>query len=100
MDSVKMDQKYKEARELPPADIKLILLGDSAVGKSKYVHLFLTLIIYPYRLVERFLLNDYEERTSSTHALTMYRHNCNHKGQDYKVGKYSDIIMFANFDLF
>ena len=37
------------------------MLGDSAVGKSK--------------LVERFLLNDYEERTSSTHALTMYRHN-------------------------
>jgi GTPase SAR1 family protein len=35
MDSVKMDQKYKEARELPAADIKLILLGDSAVGKSK-----------------------------------------------------------------
>ena len=33
------------------------------------------------------LLNDYEERTSSTHALTMYRHNCNHKGTDYKVGK-------------
>ena len=29
-------------------DIKLIILGDSAVGKSK--------------LVERFLLNDYEER--------------------------------------
>ena len=28
-----------------------------------------------------------EERTSSTHALTMYRHNTNHKGQDYKIGK-------------
>jgi GTPase SAR1 family protein len=66
MDTEKMARKYKEAKELPPADIKLILLGDSAVGKSK--------------LVERFLLNDYEERTSSTHALTMYRHNCNHKG--------------------
>ena len=66
-----MARKYKEAKELPPADIKLILLGDSAVGKSK--------------LVERFLLNDYEERTSSTHALTMYRHNCNHKGLEYKV---------------
>ena len=32
---VKFDEKYKEAKELPPADIKLILLGDSAVGKSK-----------------------------------------------------------------
>ena len=31
----KINGKYKEAKELPPADIKLILLGDSAVGKSK-----------------------------------------------------------------
>jgi len=30
-----MDKKYKEAAELPPADLKIILLGDSAVGKSK-----------------------------------------------------------------
>ena len=29
------DAKYKEAKKLLPADIKLILLGDSAVGKSK-----------------------------------------------------------------
>ena len=35
MDSDKLQQKIKEAQELPPADIKLILLGDSAVGKSK-----------------------------------------------------------------
>ena len=39
-----MARKIKEAEELAPADIKLILLGDSAVGKSK--------------LTERFLLND------------------------------------------
>ena len=58
--------KEKMAREMAPADLKLILLGDSAVGKSK--------------LVERFLLNDYEERTSSTHALTMYRHVTEHNG--------------------
>ena len=32
---VLMNQKNKEARELVQADIKLILLGDSAVGKSK-----------------------------------------------------------------
>ena len=51
--------------------MKLILLGDSAVGKSK--------------LVERFLLDDYEERTSSTHALTMYRHEYNMKGKKLKV---------------
>lgn len=31
----KIQGKYKEAKDLPPADIKLILLGDSAVGKSK-----------------------------------------------------------------
>ena len=29
------DAKYKEAKKLEKADIKLILLGDSAVGKSK-----------------------------------------------------------------
>ena len=29
------DKKYQEAKKLLPADIKLILLGDSAVGKSK-----------------------------------------------------------------
>ena len=66
-----INKKEKMAREMAPADLKLILLGDSAVGKSK--------------LVERFLLNDYEERTSSTHALTMYRHVANHKGAEYKV---------------
>ena len=53
------------------ADIKLILLGDSAVGKSK--------------LVERFLLNDFEERTSSTHALTMYRHKTEYEGKEIQV---------------
>lgn len=31
----KLNNKIKEAKEIPPADIKLILLGDSAVGKSK-----------------------------------------------------------------
>lgn len=29
------DSKYAEAKRLEAADIKLILLGDSAVGKSK-----------------------------------------------------------------
>ena len=31
----KVQQKYKAAKDLPMADIKIILLGDSAVGKSK-----------------------------------------------------------------
>ena len=61
----------KQAKELKIADLKIILLGDSAVGKSK--------------LVERFLLNDYEERTSSTHALTMYRHITQFDGKDTQV---------------
>ena len=41
--------------------IKIILLGDSAVGKSK--------------LVERFLMQDYQPRMLSTYALTLFRHN-------------------------
>ncbi|CAE8719006.1 unnamed protein product [Polarella glacialis] len=47
--------------ELEPADLKIILCGDSAVGKSK--------------LVERFLLDDYCPRTLSTYALTLFRYN-------------------------
>ena len=43
------------------------MLGDSAVGKSK--------------LVERFLLNDYEERYNSTYALTLYRKNLDIEGE-------------------
>jgi Rab-like protein 2 len=46
---------------LAPADLKIIICGDSAVGKSK--------------LVERFLLDDYSPRTLSTYALTLFRHN-------------------------
>ena len=41
--------------------LKIILLGDSAVGKSK--------------LVERFLMDGYEPRQDSTYALTLYRHD-------------------------
>ena len=36
-----------------------------------------------------------EERTSSTHALTMYRHNTIVDGKEYKVGKSIHL-----FDLF
>jgi Rab-like protein 2 len=56
-----IEQKRKEASELPTADVKIILLGDSAVGKSK--------------LVDRFLINDYKEKQLSTYALTMFRHS-------------------------
>ena len=44
-------------------DVKVIILGDSAVGKSK--------------LVERYLIDDYNPRRLSTHALTLYRKSIN-----------------------
>ena len=47
--------------DLPDADLKIILLGDSAVGKSK--------------LVERYLMDEYNPRQLSTYALTLYRKN-------------------------
>mmetsp|Transcript_73756 Transcript_73756/g.130257 ORF Transcript_73756/g.130257 Transcript_73756/m.130257 type:complete len:234 (+) Transcript_73756:48-749(+) len=47
--------------DLSPADLKIILCGDSAVGKSK--------------MVERFLLDDYCPRTLSTYALTLFRYH-------------------------
>mmetsp|Transcript_7334 Transcript_7334/g.10903 ORF Transcript_7334/g.10903 Transcript_7334/m.10903 type:complete len:211 (+) Transcript_7334:165-797(+) len=52
------DEKNGED-SLPDPDFKIILLGDSAVGKSK--------------LVERYLMDDYNPRQLSTYALTLYR---------------------------
>lgn len=55
-------------------DVKIILLGDSAVGKSK--------------LMERYLLDNYIPYQSSTYALTLYRHNCSNplkSGEELKV---------------
>mmetsp|Transcript_374 Transcript_374/g.1284 ORF Transcript_374/g.1284 Transcript_374/m.1284 type:complete len:235 (+) Transcript_374:86-790(+) len=46
--------------DLQPADLKIIMLGDSAVGKSK--------------MVERFLCEEYNPRALSTYALTLFRH--------------------------
>jgi GTPase SAR1 family protein len=68
------DQRVGQAQKMQRCDLKLIICGDSAVGKSK--------------LVERFLLDDYEERTSSTHALTMFRYNYTISNKTYKVGKW------------
>jgi len=55
------------------ADLKIILLGDSAVGKSK--------------LVERFMMDQYVPRQLSTYALTMFRKEWEHDetGKKYKI---------------
>lgn len=53
------------------ADVKLVLLGDSAVGKTK--------------LVERFLLKEYNPVNNSTYALTLYEHHENLAGKDVLV---------------
>ena len=57
----------------PPADIKIILLGDSAVGKTK--------------LVERFLMGDYHPRQLSTFALTLFRYNTKVEDRDVAIGE-------------
>lgn len=71
MVDAEIDAKRKEASELPTADVKIILLGDSAVGKSK--------------LVDRFLINDYKEKQLSTYALTMFRHATLIEGVQIKI---------------
>merc|ERR1711977_474139 len=48
--------------------VKIILLGDSAVGKSK--------------LVERFMMRDYQPQQLSTYALTLFRHEAEVPGPD------------------
>jgi Rab-like protein 2 len=58
--------------DLKDADLKIIMLGDSAVGKSK--------------VLERFLLEDYNPRTASTYALTLFRHNhLDEQGKEYAI---------------
>jgi Rab-like protein 2 len=54
-----------------PADLKIILLGDSAVGKSK--------------MVERFLMDKYNPRQLSTYALTLFRHNAVVDEREWKI---------------
>eukprot|EP00929_Paragymnodinium_shiwhaense_P099989 TRINITY_DN6196_c0_g1_i1.p1 TRINITY_DN6196_c0_g1~~TRINITY_DN6196_c0_g1_i1.p1 ORF type:complete len:218 (-),score=64.83 TRINITY_DN6196_c0_g1_i1:463-1116(-) len=53
------------------ADLKIIMLGDSAVGKSK--------------MVERYLMEDYCPRTLSTYALTLFRHTHKEGDKEYKI---------------
>ena len=51
--------------------VQIILLGDSAVGKSK--------------LVERFLLDGYAPQQLSTYALTLYRYRTRAGARDVLV---------------
>lgn len=53
--------------------VKIICLGDSAVGKSK--------------LVERYLMDDYKPQQLSTYALTLFKHKEIIDGK--KVSQYS-----------
>lgn len=64
-------KRIAEADSLKPADVKIIMLGDSAVGKSK--------------LMERFLLEDYNPRALSTFALTLFRYNYCESERDVAV---------------
>ena len=60
-----------DMNDFSDADVKIILLGDSAVGKSK--------------LMKRFLMDDYKPRQLSTFALTLYRYNTNVNGKPCKI---------------
>ena len=52
-------------------DLKIILLGDSAVGKSK--------------LIERYLMDEYNPRQLSTYALTLFRKEVQLEGEGKKI---------------
>jgi Rab-like protein 2 len=64
------DDAKKEIEE-QDSDLKIILLGDSAVGKSK--------------LVERYLMDQYVPRQLSTYALTLFRKDVELNGKNLKV---------------
>lgn len=71
MSEVKDPELVDQEDDASPADIKIIVLGDSAVGKSK--------------LVERFLMDDYVPRQLSTFALTVFRHSHQIDGREKSV---------------
>lgn len=64
-------QGIADSDSMKTADLKIIMLGDSAVGKSK--------------MVERFLCEEYTPRTLSTYALTLFRHNHKEGDKDYSI---------------
>jgi len=66
--------------DLPDPDLKIILLGDSAVGKSK--------------LIERYLMDEYNPRQLSTYALTLFRKEVQLKDKDGKDGDKKTVVDF------
>ena len=56
---------------LSNSDLKIVLLGDSAVGKSK--------------LLQRFLLDDYKPRQVSTFALNVFRYETIYNDKSLKI---------------
>lgn len=73
-----MAQSKDETKDAPlsledEAEVKLILLGDSAVGKTK--------------MVERFLMDEYNPQQLSTYALTLFRKKVDLNGRDVTVGE-------------
>lgn len=72
--------------------IKVILLGDSAVGKTKYVLFLRTCKYITNRLVERFLMEDFKPITQSTYALTLFQYKANVDGEIIDVGTVLQIV--------
>ncbi|KAM6146657.1 rab-like protein 2A [Phoenicopterus ruber ruber] len=66
-DAVAAEQARDEAAAGAEETVKIICLGDSAVGKSK--------------LLERFLLDGFRPQQLSTFALTLYKHRARVDGQ-------------------
>ncbi|KAL1475072.1 hypothetical protein MTO96_037552 [Rhipicephalus appendiculatus] len=78
--------------------LKVICLGDSAVGKSKRClykgqgssnierSRSLSFVFVPASLVERFLLDAYKPHQASTYALTLLRHKTKVDGEPVIVG--------------
>jgi len=63
--------KSQQGKVADDDPVKIILLGDSAVGKSK--------------LVERFLMDNYQPQQLSTYALTLFRYNTTVNGRNVAV---------------
>nr|XP_045374323.1 rab-like protein 2B isoform X2 [Camelus bactrianus] len=64
-----LDQEKYDADD----NVKIICLGDSAVGKSK--------------LMERFLMDGFQPQQLSTYALTLYKHTATVDGKTILVGE-------------